>query len=84
MFCSVGGYYPNRVPGGRFEVGDDNLRAWQGVIVYRAVALISLSAIKSESGEKNALNGASTVILFVGGQIERGIYPLQSFTCALR
>ena len=52
IFCPVGVSHLYRVPGGRLEVGDDNFRPWQGVILYRAVALISLSAIKSESGEK--------------------------------
>ena len=44
-FCCVGVYHPNRVPGGRLEVGDGNFRPWQGVILYGAVALVSFPVI---------------------------------------
>ena len=48
IFCPVGVSHLYRVPGGRLEVGDDNFRPWQGVILYRAVALISLPETNSE------------------------------------
>ena len=48
LFCPVGVSHLYRVPGGRLEAGDDNFRPWQGVILYRAVALISLPGINSE------------------------------------
>ena len=48
IFCPVGVSHLYRVPGGRLEVGDDNFRPWQGVILYRAVALISFPETNSE------------------------------------
>ena len=74
IVCSVGVSHLDRVPGCRFEVRDDNLRPWQGVILYRAVAFVSLSGIKSEQG-KMLWNGVSKLgscnLLVLGGQIVR-------------
>ena len=49
IFFSVGVSHFDRVPRGRFEIGDDNFRPWQGVILYRAITIVSLPVIRTKA-----------------------------------
>ena len=53
IFFSVGVSHFDRVPRGRFEIGDDNFRPWQGVILYRAITIVSLPVIRTKKENKH-------------------------------